>query len=62
MPRRLTRPYALAGGSPGDGGENWVVVPGDRDYVVGPKARFTLAPGDRLRILTPGGGGWGAGR
>ena len=60
--RRITRPYALAGGSPGDAGENWVVVPGDRDYVVPGKARFTLAPGDRLRILTPGGGGWGAGR
>ena len=59
--RRLTRPYGLAGGGPGDGGENWVVVPGDRDYVVPPKARFALAPGDRLRILTPGGGGWGNG-
>jgi N-methylhydantoinase B len=58
--RRVTRPYALAGGSPGDRGENWVVAPGDRDFVVPGKARFTLAPGDRLRILTPGGGGWGA--
>ena len=57
--RRLTRPYGLAGGGPGTGGENWVVVPGDKDYVVPPKAKFTLAPGDRLRILTPGGGGWG---
>ena len=57
--RRLTRPYGLAGGIAGDGGENWVVVPGDRDYVIPPKAQFTLAPGDRLRILTPGGGGWG---
>ena len=57
--RRVTRPYPLAGGNPGDCGENWVVVPGDKDYVVPPKARFTLAPGDRLRILTPGGGGWG---
>ena len=57
--RRLTRPYGLVGGSPGDPGENWVVVPGDRDYVVPSKARFALAPGDRLRILTPGGGGWG---
>jgi N-methylhydantoinase B len=59
--RRLTRPWGLAGGSRADGGENWVVVPGDRDYVVPPKARFTLAAGDRLRILTPGGGGWGGG-
>ena len=58
--RRLHRPYGLAGGSPGDTGENWVVVPGDKDYVVPPKARFTLAAGDRLRILTPGGGGWGS--
>jgi 5-oxoprolinase (ATP-hydrolysing) len=24
------------------------------------KARFTLYPGDRLRIETPGGGGYGA--
>ena len=59
--RRLTRPYGLVGGRPGDGGENWVVVPGDKDYVLPPKARFTLAAGDRLRILTPGGGGWGEG-
>ena len=57
--RRLTRPYGLAGGGPAAGGENWVVVPDDKDYVVPPKATFTLAPGDRLRILTPGGGGWG---
>ena len=57
--RRLTRPWGLAGGGPGDGGENWVVVPGDKDYVLPPKTAFTLRPGERLRILTPGGGGWG---
>ena len=58
--RWLTRPYGLAGGGAGEAGENWVVVPGDRDVVVPPKARFTLAAGDRLRIRTPGGGGWGS--
>jgi N-methylhydantoinase B len=57
--RRLHRPYGLAGGRPGSPGENWIIVPGDHDRVVAPKAEFELKPGDRLRIMTPGGGGWG---
>jgi N-methylhydantoinase B len=60
--RRAKGPYPLAGGQPGQPGENWVVVPNDRDYVLPAKAQFALAVGDRLRILTPGGGGWGPAR
>jgi N-methylhydantoinase B len=57
--RRLHRPYGLAGGTPGSPGENWIIVTGDHDQVVAPKAEFALKTGDRLRIMTPGGGGWG---
>ena len=60
--RRATRPYGLAGGSPGDSGENWIVDPGHQNYPLPGKARFTVSAGQRLRILTPGGGGWGSAR
>ena len=57
--RRSTRPYGLAGGSAGDSGENWVIDPGRQNFPLPGKARFTVSAGQRLRILTPGGGGWG---
>jgi 5-oxoprolinase (ATP-hydrolysing) len=53
--RRLTRPFGLAGGGPGASARNWhngQVVPGH--------ASFEVKAGDRLRIETPGGGGYGA--
>ncbi|HSV13522.1 MAG TPA: hydantoinase B/oxoprolinase family protein, partial [Tepidisphaeraceae bacterium] len=57
--RRVTRPYGLNGGNAASVGENWAVVPGVRDFLLAGKAQFTLEPGERLRILTPGGGAWG---
>jgi N-methylhydantoinase B/oxoprolinase/acetone carboxylase alpha subunit len=59
--RRVTAPWGLAGGAPGAVGENWLLPRGDdtRAERLPDKCSLTLAPGDVLRILTPGGGGWG---
>jgi len=60
--RREKGPYGLAGGEPGRPGkdellraghESWAPIPG--------RTRLDVGPGDRLRIRTPGGGGYGAG-
>jgi N-methylhydantoinase B len=53
--RRVSRPYGLAGGSAAGSGANSV-----NDQPVGGKAKIKLSRGDVLRIITPGGGGWGA--
>jgi len=52
--RRVSRPWGLAGGEPGATGENWTLPQGDAD-----KCTVRLRAGDVLRMLTPGGGGWG---
>ena len=52
--RRLRPPWGLAGGGPGQCGRNRLNgtrLPG--------KCRLQVEAGDRLRIETPGGGGWG---
>ena len=52
--RRVLPPFGLAGGAPGRTGRNlW----NGRD--VGGKASFDASAGDRVRIETPGGGGYG---
>jgi N-methylhydantoinase B/oxoprolinase/acetone carboxylase alpha subunit len=54
--RRIHRPWGLAGGSPGSAGRqlhNGRELPG--------KVTLEVAAGDRLRVETPGGGGWGWG-
>jgi N-methylhydantoinase B len=53
--RRRHGPRGAAGGAPGAPGRT---VAAGRE--VGPKATGTLAPGDRLRLETPGGGGHGS--
>jgi N-methylhydantoinase B/oxoprolinase/acetone carboxylase alpha subunit len=59
--RRTTPPWGLAGGEPGAVGENWLLPGGDasRARRLPDKVTITLRPGDVLRILTPGGGGFG---
>ncbi len=52
--RRRHTPSGAAGGGPGAPGRNAL-----NGAVQGPKVRARLAPGDVLRIETPGGGGWG---
>ena len=59
--RRSSRPYGLAGGEPGAAGENWLLPGGDerRAQRLRDKCTLHLEAGDVVRILTPGGGGWG---
>jgi N-methylhydantoinase B len=52
--RRDTAPWGSAGGAPGASGRNLLngsPLPG--------RVEFEVAAGDRLRLETPGGGGWG---
>ncbi|MCC6619720.1 MAG: hydantoinase B/oxoprolinase family protein [Deltaproteobacteria bacterium] len=53
--RRDVGPWGLAGGAAGAPGRNTL---DGRD--VGHRASFDVAPGARVRLETPGGGGWGA--
>jgi N-methylhydantoinase B len=56
--RRRGRPYGLRGGGPGSAGRNELT--GRRGtHVLPGKATLHVKPRDRLRLLTPGGGGWG---
>lgn len=57
--RRRHPPYGARGGEPGARGRNILVRDG-REESIGGKARLVLKAGDRLRIETPGGGGFGA--
>jgi N-methylhydantoinase B/oxoprolinase/acetone carboxylase alpha subunit len=57
--RRVSAPYGAAGGDAGQPGHNSVIRDGVASALPG-KARLTLAPGDRLRIESPGGGGYGS--
>ena len=60
--RRDTQPWGLDGGEPGACGESWLLPGGDESRAERLPARcqLHLKAGDVLRMLTPGGGGWGA--
>ena len=53
--RRTTVPFGLAGGRPGLPGRNY-----HNGVPIGGKMSFQAAANDRVRIETPGGGGYGA--
>ena len=57
--RRQTGPWGLAGGEAGRPGRD-TILRGGKAEPLAAKGRFDLAPGDRVRVETPGGGGWGA--
>lgn len=57
--RRRCSPYGLAGGSPGAPGAN-TLLRGGTTIPLGSKWTGQVEVGDRLRIETPGGGGWGS--
>ncbi|MHC5051983.1 MAG: hydantoinase B/oxoprolinase family protein, partial [Planctomycetota bacterium] len=57
--RRTRGPYGLEGGGAGACGKDEVVRGGAAEPIAG-RTRLEMAPGDRLRIRTPGGGGYGA--
>ena len=59
--RRKTRPYGVAGGSEGAAGRT-EIIRGDGSVEEMPSKSSKLARrGDRIRVETPGGGGWGTG-
>jgi N-methylhydantoinase B/oxoprolinase/acetone carboxylase alpha subunit len=60
--RRRSRPWGLDGGEPGATGENWLLPGGDEAAArrLPDKVTLALRPGDVIRVLTPGGGGWGS--
>ena len=59
--RRVQGPYGLRGGERGQPGENWYLPGGDARGARRLDANCTLElrPGDVVRIVTPGGGGFG---
>jgi N-methylhydantoinase B/oxoprolinase/acetone carboxylase alpha subunit len=57
--RRIGQPYGTQGGEPGSCGRNTVIRSNGTVELLPSKARIELHPGDRLRIETPGGGGFG---
>ncbi len=60
--RRESAPYGLDGGGSGHPGMNEVRLPGQDGWTPAPvKGSVELPAGTRLRIRTPGGGGFGAG-
>ena len=59
--RRRHAPAGAAGGGPGEPGRNILVrADAESPLELPPKTSGTLSPGDRLRVETPGGGGFGA--
>jgi N-methylhydantoinase B/oxoprolinase/acetone carboxylase alpha subunit len=62
--RRASRPWGLAGGGDGAPGENWLLPGGDetRAERLPDKCTVHLHAGDVVRLLTPGGGGYGSAR
>ena len=57
--RRRHGPWGLAGGGDGSAGEDWLIRGGAAPERLPGKVTFDVEPGDRLRVMTPGGGGWG---
>jgi N-methylhydantoinase B/oxoprolinase/acetone carboxylase alpha subunit len=57
--RRVGRPYGAQGGHPGASGRNSIIRANGTIEPLPSKARIELHSGDRLRIETPGGGGFG---
>jgi N-methylhydantoinase B len=59
--RRISLPYGLSGGEPARAGQNSIVHPDGSETPLPGKSRVKLSRGQILRIITPGGGGWGVG-
>jgi N-methylhydantoinase B len=58
--RRRHAPPGAAGGAPGARGRNLLISPEDEGtQELSSKASGALRPGERLRLETPGGGGYG---
>lgn len=57
--RRAIAPWGAAGGQPGAPGRNVLIRADGTEESLPSKFTRRLYPGDRLRVETPGGGGWG---
>jgi N-methylhydantoinase B len=57
--RRARGPYGLAGGEAGARGRTTIVRGDGREEEIPGKTSIQLRAGDRVRIESPGGGGWG---
>jgi N-methylhydantoinase B/oxoprolinase/acetone carboxylase alpha subunit len=59
--RRVSRPWGVDGGESGAPGENWLLPGGDesRATKLADKCTVRVRAGDVIRVLTPGGGGFG---
>jgi 5-oxoprolinase (ATP-hydrolysing) len=57
--RRVFAPYGLEGGEPGEKGMNLFIRKDGRTLSIGAKNEIRAEEGDRFRILSPGGGGFG---
>lgn len=57
--RRTVAPWGLAGGQPGAPGRNVLIHPDGREEILPSKFTRYLDAGMRVRVETPGGGGWG---
>jgi N-methylhydantoinase B len=57
--RRRHRPWGLAGGRDGAPGEDWLIGRDGRRDRLEAKTTVPVRAGERLLVLTPGGGGWG---
>ena len=57
--RRKRAPYGLHGGADGEVGRAWIVRRDGREEILTSKGSWNLEPGDRVRIETPSGGGFG---
>ena len=57
--RRVFEPYGLAGGEPGKRGRNLLIRKSGQVLNLGGRNEAPVAAGDRVRLETPGGGGYG---
>jgi len=58
--RRTRAPYGMAGGEDGSMGDNILIKADGSSSSLGGKAAVACESGDSLRLLSPGGGGYGA--
>ena len=57
--RRRFAPWGLEGGGAGAVGRNTLLRADGSSEDLGARAQVEVGPGDRVRVETPGGGGWG---
>ncbi|MGH8902688.1 MAG: hydantoinase B/oxoprolinase family protein [Egibacteraceae bacterium] len=57
--RRVGRPWGLCGGEDGAPGRNTLIRTDGAEEELAAKGTWSLRRGERVRVETPGGGGWG---